>query len=78
MFQNLNKLPIFKETQTSNSSADFINEDVNIKELDYFYSNSISRSSKTMSECRQIKNFQKKMEPIIYDRIFSNFRTRNL
>ncbi len=59
-FTSLNELPTFKETQVSNSSADFIKEDVNIRELDYFYSNSISRSSKTMSECRQIKNYSKK------------------
>ena len=59
-FKNLNELPIFKETQTINSSADFVSEDINIKELDYFYSNSISRSSKTMSECRQIRNNSKK------------------
>ena len=30
------------------------------KKLDYYYTNSISRSSKTMSECRQIKQNNKK------------------
>ena len=37
-------------------TSSFVNEEVNIKELDYFYTNSISRASKTMSECRQIKS----------------------
>ena len=32
----------------------FYSEEVLIKKLDYYYTNSISRSSKTMSECRQI------------------------
>ena len=40
--------------------TNFVSEEVYIKELDYFYSNSISRSSKTMSECRQIKQNLKK------------------
>mgnify|MGYP003320421725 CR=1 FL=1 len=36
-------------------NADFISEEIVIRELDYYYTNSISRSSKTMSECRQIR-----------------------
>ena len=32
-----------------------LSEKINIKELDYYYTNAISRASKTMSECRQIK-----------------------
>ena len=32
----------------------FINEEILIKKLDYYFTNSISRASKTMSECRQI------------------------
>ena len=38
----------------------FKEEIVNIKDLDYFFTNSISRASKTMSECRQIKQNSKK------------------
>ena len=34
--------------------------DINIKDLDYYFTNSISRASKTMSECRQIKQNTKK------------------
>ena len=51
---------ILKEAQEVNTSSEFISESVNIKNLDYFYTNSISRASKTMSECRQIKQKLKK------------------
>jgi len=54
-FTKLNELPNFEEAQEVNTSSEFISESVNIKNLDYFYTNSISRASKTMSECRQIK-----------------------
>ena len=54
-FTKLNELPNFEEVQEVNTSSEFISESVNIKNLDYFYTNSISRASKTMSECRQIK-----------------------
>ena len=38
--------------------VDFVDENILIKPLDYYYSNSIARSSKVMSECREIsKNF---------------------
>ncbi len=56
----INRLPIFNENYTIIESNNFVNEDVKIRELDYFYTNSISRASKTMSECRQIKKDSKK------------------
>ena len=59
-FTKLNELPNFEEAQEVNTSSEFISESVNIKNLDYFYTNSISRASKTMSECRQIKQKLKK------------------
>jgi len=38
--------------------VDFVDENILINPLDYYYSNSIARSSKVMSECREIsKNF---------------------
>ena len=41
----------------------FLSEKIVIRELDYYFSNAISRSSKTMSECRQarqkLKNWDK-------------------
>jgi len=59
-FSKINKLPKYTETKNSNMEASFINEEVLIREIDYYYSNSISRSSKTMSECRQIRQKIKK------------------
>ena len=33
---------------------EYVEEDILIKPIDYYYTNSIARSSKVMSECRQI------------------------
>ena len=51
----MNELPSLNNIETIKYLQNFINEEISIKELDYYFSNSISRSSKTMSECRQIK-----------------------
>ena len=59
-FTKMNELPSFNNVETIISSSEFISEEIKIKELDYYYTNSISRSSKTMSECRQIKQKSKK------------------
>ena len=59
-FTKLNQLPSFTESVVENSLLNFVSEDVHVKELDYFFTNAISRSSKTMSECRQIKRSPKK------------------
>ena len=53
-FTKLNELPSLQEKDIANTSSSFVSEKVDIKQLDYFYTNSISRASKTMSECRQI------------------------
>ena len=34
---------------------EFINEKISLNEIDYYYSNVIARSSKTMSRCRNEK-----------------------
>ena len=34
--------------------VDFVDENISVKPIDYYYTNSIARSSKVMSECRQI------------------------
>ena len=59
-FSKLNELPKFKDCELINSSPYFESEEVYIKELDYYFTNAISRASKTMSECRQIKHSSKK------------------
>ena len=37
-----------------NNNVNFVQEEISIKPIDYYYTNPISRSSKVMSECRQI------------------------
>ena len=59
-FTKINALPKKSEICDSNIQTNFVSEEVLIRELDYYYTNSISRSSKTMSECRQIKQNNKK------------------
>ena len=59
-FSNLNDLPNIKVIKKNEIEAEFISEEVIIRDLDYYYTNSISRSSKTMSECRQIRQKTKK------------------
>ena len=59
-FTKLNDLPSFNESKINQNKSDFFSEQIDIKEIDYFYTNSISRASKTMSECRQIKQNLKK------------------
>ena len=56
----MNYINLFLEHDNSKKIKDelnceFINEQVKIKTTDYYYSNSIARSSKTMSECRNEK-----------------------
>ncbi len=53
-FDGLNKLPKYK-APSKKINFDFKNEKVFINPIDYYFSNSISRSSKVMSECRNIK-----------------------
>ena len=59
-FTKLNALPRFKDSVVDNITSNFVSEEVNIKELDYYFTNAISRASKTMSECRQLKLGSKK------------------
>jgi NADH-quinone oxidoreductase subunit G len=59
-YNKINNLPKPSEVQDSNVQTNFTSEEVLIRELDYYYTNSISRSSKTMSECRQINKNAKK------------------
>jgi NADH-quinone oxidoreductase subunit G len=54
-FNKINELPIHSEIKDTNTQTNFVSEELVVRELDYYYTNSISRSSKTMSECRQIK-----------------------
>ncbi len=53
-FTEINELPEKKLISKNELNSEFKSEEIKINSLDYYYSNSISRASKTMSECRQI------------------------
>ena len=59
-FTQMNELPEFRSRESKSLKTEFFSEKIFINDLDYYYSNSISRASKTMSECRQIR--QKKVK----------------
>jgi len=59
-FSEINELPKKPIIKTKNIETSFFSEKIFVRELDYYYTNSISRSSKTMSECRQIRQKIKK------------------
>ena len=59
-FSQINNLPKRFVKKNNKKNAEFYSEEVSIKKLDYYYTNSISRASKTMSECRQITENTKK------------------
>ena len=59
-FSKINELPKKSEINTNNIETIFFSEKIFARELDYYYTNSISRSSKTMSECRQVRQKIKK------------------
>ena len=45
-------------SQLRGKKVDFIESNITIRSIDYYYTNPIARASKTMSECRKIsKNF---------------------
>ena len=53
-FSQINDLPKKKMNKSEKIQSNFSNKKILIDKLDYYYTNSISRASKTMSECRQI------------------------
>ena len=59
-FSQINQLPTLSEIKNKNIETNFFSEDVSVRELDYYYTNYISRASKTMSDCRQIRQKVKK------------------
>ncbi len=56
-FTDINALPKQTIVKQKGIESEFISEKIIIKPIDYYFSNSISRASKTMSECRKI-NFE--------------------
>jgi NADH-quinone oxidoreductase subunit G len=55
-FNQINELPKKIISKNEKIKSTFISEEILIKKLDYYFTNSISRASKVMSECRQINN----------------------
>ena len=45
-------LPKINPKSIRSDKEDFFSENVNIKQIDYYFSNVIARSSKTMSDCK--------------------------
>ena len=59
-FKSIDSLPQKKTTSQTENNYKFKNEKIVIRDLDYYFSNSISRSSKTMSDCRNLR-FKKQL-----------------
>ena len=59
-FSEIDLLPKKKKPVKTNILLEAFSEKINIKNIDYYYSNSIARASKTMSDCRNISNDNKK------------------
>ena len=56
----LNYLKLFKENNSTKKlleidDLNFISEEIKVNNIDYYYSNAIARSSKTMANCRNEK-----------------------
>ena len=69
-FSSLNELPKYSRSNLDISNSTFLSEKIVIRELDYYFSNAISSSSKTMSECRQARKKLKKLGQILNDYIY--------
>ena len=59
-FSNINNLPSPKIVKTIKKNSSFLQEKIIIKKFDYYFTNAISRSSKTMTECKKAKNLELK------------------
>ena len=56
-FSKINQLPVKTQIlETRKDKNSFYDEEIDIKKIDYYFSNAISRSSKTMSDCRRIRS----------------------
>ncbi len=53
MFNYLNKS---RKEEFTNTNYEFINENILVDHVDYYFSNIIAKNSKTMLECRSLRN----------------------
>ena len=49
-------MPITKIDKSNFDPKSYFEENISIKEIDYYFTNSIARSSKTMSDCRAARS----------------------
>jgi NADH-quinone oxidoreductase subunit G len=59
-FSDIDLLPLKNKVSGSHALSLGTNEKIEIKPIDYYYSNAIARASKTMSDCRNININKKK------------------
>ena len=59
-FSQIDLLPLKKEIINHSGPFTISDEKIEIRPIDYYYSNAISRASKTMSDCRNININNKK------------------
>ena len=59
-FSDIDLLPLKNKVSDSETLSLGENEKIEIKPIDYYYSNAIARASKTMSDCRNININNKK------------------
>jgi NADH-quinone oxidoreductase subunit G len=55
-FSKINELPKKIISTNNKINSNFYSEEILIKKLDYYYTNCISRASKTMNDCRKIND----------------------
>ena len=60
MFAEIDSLPIKNNKINKETLSMTTNEKIEIRPIDYYYSNAIARASKTMSDCRNVINDNKK------------------
>ena len=59
-FSEIDLLPKKNKISNQGSSEVILDEKIEIKPIDYYFSNSIARASKTMSDCRNVIHNNKK------------------
>jgi NADH-quinone oxidoreductase subunit G len=59
-FSEIGLLPRNSQPTKKNTLLEVVSEKIKIRDIDYYFSNSIARASKTMSDCRSISGDIKK------------------
>ena len=59
-FSEIGLLPRNSQPTKKNTLLEVVSEKIKIRDIDYYFSNSIARSSKSMSDCRNISDKNKK------------------